>query len=300
MAKKRLNKTISTFSRDPVPNRAQQIRRDDDIIKTPKCTIEDVDFAIISYMRDILRLQVTEGGQLIDVPVMYANGEKWAQVQAKGYMRDRKGKIMTPLLSIRRGSIVERDTLKSLGVNQNPAGNDFVFQNKHSMQNKYDRFSTQYGKQTKKEFYLAPVPEFIDVSYELLLWTEYTEQMNSLVEQIMPTNGFAYGTTFKFPVYLQDVSFDTTNASGEDRVVRATIPLTCKATLLMPFELQKSNFQKNISVKKIVFGNETETFNVNTIDTPPGGYNTSNENDPMEGIRGRQGKVRPIPGEPKR
>ena len=117
MAEKRLNKTNSTFSRDVVPNRSNQVRRDNDTIKTPKCTIEDVDFAIISYIRDVLKLQVTENGQMIDVPVMYANGEKWAQVQAKGYMRDRKGKIMTPVLSIRRGSIIERDTLKGLGVN---------------------------------------------------------------------------------------------------------------------------------------------------------------------------------------
>ena len=272
MAKKQLKKTQSTYSKDIVPNRANQVRRDNDIIKTPKCSIEDVDFAIISYIRDILKLQVIENGQMIDVPVMYANGEKWAQVQAKGYMRDRKGKIMTPVISIRRGSITERDTLKSLGVNNNPAGNDYVFQNKHSTENRYDRFSVQRGKQRKKEYYLAPVPEFIDVSYELLLWTEYTEQMNSLVEQIMPTNGFAYGTTFKFPTYMSDVTFDTTNATGEDRVVRATIPLITKASLLSPFELQRSNFEKRFSVKKIVFGNETEGFNANISDEPPGGY----------------------------
>ena len=47
---------------------------------------------------------------------MYANGEKWAQVQARGFMRDRKGKIMTPIISIRRGSITERDSLKKLDV----------------------------------------------------------------------------------------------------------------------------------------------------------------------------------------
>ena len=265
MAKKQLKNTQSSFSRDLVPNRAEQVRRDNDIIKTPKCTIEDVDFAIISYIRDVLKLQVTENGQVIDVPIMYTNGEKWAQVQAKGYMRDRKGKIMTPIVSIRRGSIIERDTLKSLGVNNNPAGNDFVHQNKHTIENKYDRFSVQYNSQRKKEYYIAPVPEFVDVSYELLLWTEYTEQMNSLVEQIMPTNGFAYGTTFKFPTYLSDVTFDTTNATGEDRVVRATIPLMTKASLMMPFELRKSNFEKRISVKKIVFGSES-------LKEPPGGY----------------------------
>ena len=272
MAKKQLKNTQSSFSRDPVVNRANETRRDNDIIKTPKTTIEDVDWAIMSFIQEKIKPQIVENSQVIDVPVMYANGEKWAQVQARGYMRDRKGKIMTPVISLRRGSITERDTLKSLGVNNNPAGNDFVHQNKHSVTNKYDRFSTQYGMHRKKEFYLAPVPEFIDVAYELLLWTEYTEQMNSLVEQIMPTNGFAYGTTFKFPTYLSDVSFDTTNATGEDRVVRATIGMTTKASLLAPFELQKSNFQKRFSVKKVVFGNEQEGFDVNLSDAPPGGY----------------------------
>tara|TARA_Y100000593_G_scaffold79715_2_gene148481 strand:+ start:1338 stop:2204 length:867 start_codon:yes stop_codon:yes gene_type:complete len=273
-SKNKLKQTVSSFSRDTVPNRAHEIRRDNDIIKTPKCTIEDVDWAIMSYIRDVIKPQIIENGQTIDVPIMYANGEKWAQVQARGYMRDRKGKLMTPVLSIRRGSIIERDTLKSIGVNNNPAGNDYVHRNKHTIQNKYDRFSVLQGTKPSEEYYLSPVPEFVDVSYELLLWTEYTEQMNSLVEQIMPTNGFAYGTTHKFPTYLQDVTFETTNATGEDRVVRATIPMTTKATLLMPYELRKSNFQKRYSVKKVVFGNETEGFDVNVSDEPPGGYST--------------------------
>jgi len=275
MAEKRLNKTNSTFTRDVILNRANEIRRDNDIIKTPKVTIEDVDWALMSFIRDTIKPQITENGQMIDVPIMYANGEKWAQVQARGYMRDRKGKLMTPLISIRRGTITERDSLKSLGVNNNPAGNDFIYRNKHTINNQYDRFSIIQGTKPSREYYAAPVPEFVDVAYELLLWTEYTDQMNSLVEQIMPTNGFAYGTTWKFPTYLQDVSFETTNASGEDRLVRATIPLTTKATLLMPYELQRSNFQKRFSVKKVVFANEVSKFDVNVTDAPAGGYDNS-------------------------
>ena len=271
MAEKKLNKTYSSYSRDAEPNRANEVRRDNDIIKTPKITIEDVDFAIISYLRDIIKPQIIENGQTVDVPIMYSNGEKWAQVQAKGYMRDKKGKIMTPIISIRRGSITDRDTLKGLGVNNNPSGNDFIYRNKHTTENRYSRFNIVQGTKPAQEYYASPVPEFVDVAYEFLLWTEYTEQMNALVEQIMPTNGFAYGTTFKFPTFLQDVSFETTNATGEDRVVRATIPATVKGTLLMPFELKKSNLEKRFSVKKIVFGNETDGFNLS--DDPPGGYN---------------------------
>ena len=279
-SKNKLKQSISSFSRDAVTNRANEVRRDNDIIKTPKVSIEDVDFAIISYIRDVIKPTVIENGLTIDVPIQYANGEKWAQVQAKGYMRDRKGKIMTPVLSLRRNNITERDTLKSLGVNHNPAGNDFVHRNKHTTQNRYDRFNVLQGKKPAQEYYIAPVPEFVDVSYELLLWTEYTEQMNWLVEQLMPTSGFAYGTTHKFPSFLSDVSFETTNATGEDRVVRATIPMITKAALLSPFELRKSNFTKRFSVKRIIFGQETETnsgdtsgFNVNVSSEPPGGYN---------------------------
>jgi hypothetical protein len=266
MAKKQINQSYSSFSRNTETNRANEIRRDNDVVKTPTCTIEDVDWAIISYIQKIINPQIIENGQTIDVPVMYSNGEKWAQVQARGYMRDRKGKIMTPIISIRRTAIAERDMLKKLDVNQNPAGNAQILQNKHTKVNRYDRFSVQQGAKPLNEYYVSAIPEYIDASYELLLWTEYTEQMNSLVEQIMPTGGFAWGTTWKFPTFIQDYSFETVNATAEDRIVRATIPLICKATLMMSHELRKSTIQKCYSVKRVSFGGEFETDNTNIIE----------------------------------
>jgi len=273
--KSKLDKTYSSFSRDPEINRAYEVRRDDDKIKTPKCTIYDVDFAMMSYIRDIINPQIIEDNKVIDVPVMYANGEKWAQIQSKGFMYDEKGKILTPLISIKRNSIVERDTLKTLGVNRNPAGNDHVYRNRHSMSNQYDRFAVLQGIKPNKEFYVSPVPEFVDVTYEILIWCEYTEQLNSIIEQIMPLNGFAWGTTWKFPVIISDYSFETMNNSGEDRIVRATLPLNTKGTLLMPFELRASNLQKRFSVKKINFKSETQAFNVNVSDPPPPDNNSN-------------------------
>ena len=123
MAKIKLNKTYSSFSKDETVNRANEVRRDTDTIKTPACTIYDVDYAIISYLRDVIKPTVIEDGNTIDVPVIYANGEKWSSIQKHGYMRDQGGKLMAPLISIKRNSIVERDNLKKLDVNQNPAGN---------------------------------------------------------------------------------------------------------------------------------------------------------------------------------
>jgi hypothetical protein len=77
----------------------------------------------------------------------------------------------------------------------------------------------------------------------------------------MPNGGLAWGTTWKFPAYIQDYTFETVSSPGEDRIVRATLPLTVKATLLMPFELRRSTLQKRYSIKRVVFGSENESFN---------------------------------------
>lgn len=278
MAKPELKRTYSTFTDNIKLNRADEIRRDNDIIKTPKCTIYDVDYAIISYLRDVIQPQVIEHEKIIDVPIKYASGEKWSGVRARGYMLDQSGKLMTPVIAVRRNSITERDTLKKLDVNWNPpstneyARNTLTFQSKYTRKNQYDRFSITQNTQPSRELYISSIPEYIDVSYELSIWTQYNEQMNSVIEQIMPTGGFAWGTTWKFVTQIQDYTFDQSNGPGEERIVRATLPLSVKAALIMPYELHRSSMIKQFSVKRITFGSETESFNVNITDTPPDGY----------------------------
>ena len=277
MAKLKLKKTYSTYSADPVINRANEIRRDNDKIKTPSCTIYDVDYAIISYIREVINPSIEEDGSSVDVPIMYANAEKWSMVQKHGYTRDAKGKLMTPLMFIKRNNIVERDALKKLDVNINPPGNAMAFKNTYTKINKYDRFSVLQGKKPSEEYYISSIPEFVDITYDLLIWTEYTEQMNTVIEQFMPVGGFAWGTTWKFPTYIGNYAFETMNNTGEDRMIRATLPLTVKGTLLAESELRNETFQKSFSVKKVSFKSEQQTFNVNVIDPPPGGYDKTTE-----------------------
>lgn len=278
MAKPKLNKTYSSFSNDPKLNRAEDVRRDNDIIKTPKCTIYDVDYAIISYLRDVIEPQIVEHDSLIDVPIVYASAEKWSSIRARGFMLDKGGKLMTPVISVRRNSMVERDTLQQLAVNWLPSGDNeyarstLLHENKFSRANQYDRFSILQNSRPKRELYVSSVPIYVDVSYDILLWTQLNEQMNSLVEQIMPTNGVAWGTTWKFPSIISDYTFEMINTVGEERVIRATLPVTVKAAILNPYELRRSSVYKQFSVKRVVFSGETDSFNVNITDPPPNGY----------------------------
>ncbi len=231
MAQRKLNKTISTFTNDPTIARVDQIRRDNDKVRTPKITLEDVDYAMISYLTDVIKPTVIENESVIDVPVMFANGETYAR------------------------------------VNQNPDGYEYVFRKQFTNANRYDRFAVQQNKTPRQEYYVSPVPEFIDVSYTMMIWTEYTRQLNSVIEQIMPTNGFAWGTTYKFPVMISDYGLETTNVVGEDRIVRTMINFTTKGTLLMPFELRTSNLQKRYSMKTVKFSEGDASGDIGFIES---------------------------------
>lgn len=281
MAKPQLNKTYSSYSTNPDIARHAQIRRDDDTIKTPSCTIYDIDNAIMSFISDVIRPEIVDNNAMIPVPVMYANAEKWAQIQAKGYMYDQNDRLMTPLISVKRNTIAERDTMKKLDVNWSPetdndfARNTLTYESQYSKNNRYDRFSVLQGTRPKREIYVSNIPEFVDVSYDILIWAEYTEQLNSIVEQIIPTGGFAWGTTWKFITFIQDYSFDTVSVPGEDRIIRTTMPINVKGTLLSQYELKRSTLQKRYSVKRVSFGSETESFNADPDNPPSDGFTTN-------------------------
>ena len=133
----------------------------------------------------------------------------------------------------------------------------------YTAKNRYDKFSILNNFKPRKELYDITMPDYVDISYEVMVWTEYQEQLNTLVEQFQFHDGFAWGETFKFQCQLDGVSFNIINTPGEDRLVRATIGVRTKASLSLPFEDYRSAIDKRVSVKRVVFGDEQISF-----DTP--------------------------------
>ena len=252
------NRTVSRTN-DPILNRAQQVRRDDDIIKTPRRTLYDVDFAIKHFIDNEIRPQLTHNDELITVPVIYANGEKWDNVRRLGYLRDEKGKLQSPLIIIKRNSITERTDLKKLDTNRFIAGNQRHYRTQYNERNRYEDIpipqatSTPYNE-TSKTIYAINIPEYVDVSYDFMLWTDFTTQMNDLVQQFMPYRKMAWGNdTNHFTVMYDSFDFETVNTIGDDRLIRATTAASVKATLLAEQEFREETLRKAYSVKKVKF-----------------------------------------------
>jgi glutaredoxin len=250
-----------TSSEDLKLNRATQIRRDDDVIRTPRRTLYDIDFAMKWFVENEIQPQVTHNKELITVPVIFANGEKWDSVRRLGYLRDEKGMLQSPLVVLKRTTMTERDQLKKLDTNRpvsiDGIGNQMYYRAKYNKRNRYEDelFPIPVNNPGEsKELYAINIPEYVDIEYDLMLWADFTTQMNEMVEQFMPYGGFAWGNEQnKYQTHIRAFNFETLNTVGEDRLIRATTSLTVKGTLLAEQEFRLSTLQKAYSIKRVRF-----------------------------------------------
>lgn len=224
------NKTESTFSTNKQisENSGQTDLKKE--IKDVSVSLSDVDYAIKWHITNIIRPSVIEDNVLLSVPILFTGGEKWAIAQRHGYLRDNQGKILTPLIMIRRNSVSKREDIQDLKVLETPDAR-MTFERKYTKENRYDRFSLS-NRPPAKELYSIDVPKFVQVDYELMCWCNNIPQMNDIIEQLIWFDGKAFGDSFKFVTYIENPSFETVNNVGEERIVRSTLSMRTKAHIL--------------------------------------------------------------------
>jgi hypothetical protein len=131
---------------------------------------------------------------------------------------------------------------------------------KYSKKHRYDLFSQMVGTQRPIEQYNVTMPDYVTVSYECIIWTDFTEHMNKIVEAFQYATDEYWGdkSGFKFRVRID--SFDTTAEVGEgsQRMVRTNFTMAVNAYLLPEkFDNQPTTI-KTLSPKKVVWGVETD------------------------------------------
>jgi hypothetical protein len=131
-------------------------------------------------------------------------------------------------------------------------GNQWIFERKYSSKNKYTPFDVLTNTKPIKEYYAMDIPRYIHITYDIICWTEFLEQMNDLVEQIMFFNGTAFGDTQKFPTMISAPSFELSNDMGSDRFVKAKFQFTTKAYLINEDARNRTTIQKLTPANKVV------------------------------------------------
>lgn len=235
-------------------SRAYEMRRDNDNIKTPKRTLYDMDYAALYHLNNKIKMQVEENGRLIPVPVLYANGEKWAQIRKHGYLRDSSNRVMTPLITLRRTGF-ENDARFPIPDNSNyvPQYKMYPYRT-HNMQ--YDREDN--NTKQSYEYYLVDMPCFIQANYELMVWANSIEHLNDITQAIFATSNHLWGDYYTYRTVINDFSYDTSNPSDSDRIVKATTTLVMDGILREEFEYNETTMMKAYSLKRITVLNERE------------------------------------------
>ena len=235
-------------------NRGKQIKSETGDIKQ-SITLFDIDYAMMSYLEDTVLPDLDDNGKAVKIPVIYGNSERWNGARRQGVYRDQKGKLQLPLMMLRRNTVAKDETMPFLR-----RGVYYQTISKYSKDNRYDNFTALGGGvKPKKELYNILMPEFVDITYECMVWTAYTEQLNSVIEALNFTGQY-WGNkdTWKFRTQVTDYNVVNEVGDGTERINRVEFTLAVKAYLLPEKFDGESPIKKSMSTKRIVVSTEVD------------------------------------------
>lgn len=244
---------------DKRTKRAENRRIEESDPKTLSIGLKDIDEAIFYYFNNVIRPSVVQNGTKINVPLIYGSQERWAAVQRDGYYRSKEGKIMTPLIMIKRDSIEKNRTLGNKLDANNP-NNVQVFEKKFSKKNVYDRFSVLTNRVPLKEYYAVVIPDYVNITYSCIIFTDYVEQMNKIVESINYASDSYWGDPekFKFRAMIDNYTTAVELTKGTDRAVKTNFTINLLGHIIPDtINTQSLSNRKLFSKSRVTFSLET-------------------------------------------
>jgi len=242
-------------------NRENQISLKDDTVKLPVIGFKDIDEAIVYYFKNVIRPSVIQNGEKIDVPVLYGSPERWSSVQKDGFYRDKDGKLQVPLIMFKKSNIEKNRNLGNK-LDGNEVNNFVIYQKKYSKRNIYDRFSLLENRNPSEELYGVVIPDYVTVTYQCVVFTDYVEQCDKLIEALNFASDSYWGDKDRYRFRAMIDSFTPTieMVQGQDRGVKATFSIKLNGYIITDtYNRDKANLKKFYSKSQLLFSAETVT-----------------------------------------
>lgn len=244
---------------DPGVIRAQQVSRRNDDVENFKVTIKDIDEAIYFYFNNVLKPSVMQNGKKINVPLVYGSPERWSAMQKDGYYRDKNGKMQAPLIVFRRDSLEKNRNLGNKLDANNPH-NYGVYQKKFSQKNIYDKFGLLNNRKPVVEYYAVAIPDYVNIVYSCIIFTDYVEQNNKIVEGINFASDSYWGdpSRYRFRAMIDNYTTSAEIVQGNDRIIKTEFQVNLLGHIITDtINAQAYNTKKLYSKAAIKFGIET-------------------------------------------
>ena len=239
-------------------NRGTLRSRSKDNVKNISVGLMDIDGAIMYYFNNVIKPVVEENDESIKVPIMYSNPERWSRIQKAGYLVDNKKQLIIPLIVFKRASIEKDDTLAVDKLDPKDPKLFYTFQKQYSKENRYDNFAVQQGLNKSKELYTVGVPDYVSLTYDFIVWTSYTEQMNKIIEKIIWSEGAYWGEDgkFKFRTSIDSYTDASELSVNSERLIKTNFSVTLKGYLIPEEFNNVVTTQKHLTPKRIIIGDD--------------------------------------------
>jgi hypothetical protein len=204
-------------------NRGKDFSFKGDTVKDVSVGLEDLDYAIMYYFENVIKPNVIQNGQRLAVPVIYGSPERWKSVQADGFYRDASGRLMVPLIMFKRENVEKNRTLGNK-LDGNRAHLYQVIGTKYNIRNAYDKFSVINNRIPSEQYYMSTVPDYVTLTYSCIVFTDFVEQNNKLVEAIEFASDSYWGdpNRWKFKTRIDNFTTTTLLEEGTDRAAKTS------------------------------------------------------------------------------
>jgi len=240
-------------------NRSEKMSFKGDKVKPFTVNIQDVDEAILYYFENVIKPSVIQNGERTSVPLVYGSPERFKTIQKDGFYRDKKGKVMSPIIMFKRDSL-EKNRSLSNKLDANSPHLYTSWQKPYNSKNFYSNFDLLNNRIPTKQFIANVVPDYVTLTYSFIVQTYYVEQLNKIIEAINYASDSYWGDPerFQFKARIDTFTTITELNQGQNRVVRSNFSLKVYGYII-PDVIQKdlTAVKKYNTKSKVTFGIET-------------------------------------------
>ena len=240
-------------------NRSEKLSLKNDPIKPFTLGLQDIDESIMFYFNKVIRPFVVQNGKRIPVPVIYGAPERWKSAQRDGYYKNKRGKIMAPIIMFKRDSM---DKLRNVGnkLDGNTPNLYSYWKRTYNPKDSYSNFSVLNNRKPTQQFTVNVIPDYVKLVYNCTIQTYYIDQLNKIVEAVNYASDSYWGDPerFKFKASIDSYATTVELNDGQDRIVKSTFSINMFGYII-PENIQKqiSSIKKYNNKSQIVIGLET-------------------------------------------
>ena len=263
-----------------------------DVVEHSQRSLEDVDRALYQWLDREMNLHCNTNKGWKKVVVKWVAGERAHVSKVKKEMRDSSGALILPIITLQRTGLKKDPAQKGSAWAHIPEvrdamGNSMAISRKINQKKTRDfqaadsrkkhgqpNFRTRKKEKVVYQTVSVPMPAYVELQYEISIWTEYQQQMNEVIQPFATRRGGVNNFSVKYDGMsyecFMDADFGTQSNVGElaadERKYEAKLNIRVLATLIgdgpnserPKTVVRESAVKVQMSRERVMMGDEPE------------------------------------------